>query len=107
MCTRVVSHASMPALVWERECTRVCATHSQRPRQKPEARHASLKCKPKEQIAPVCMYVCMYSPVNSVESVTRQQCGHVMLYLPSKTAVLSDLLTVLYVLTFVFTQLET
>lgn len=37
----------------------------------------------------VCMY--MYSPVNSVESVIQQQCGHVMLYLPSKIAVLSDL----------------
>lgn len=48
------------------------------------------------------LYVCMYSAVNSVESVTRQQCGHVMLYLPSKTAVLSDLLTVLYIFDFLF-----
>lgn len=58
----------------------------------------------------VCMY--MYSPVNSVESVIQQQCGHVMLYLPSKTAVLSDLWIVLYIFTsffffIVFTQLET
>lgn len=83
----------MLRFVWERECARACATHGQRPCQEPEARLASLKCKPKEQIAPVCMYVCMYmySPVNSVESVIQQQCGHVMLYLPSKTAVLSDL----------------
>lgn len=82
----------------------VCVVHGRRPCQKPEARLASLKCKPYEQIAPVCMY----STVNREGSVTQLRCGYVLLYLPSKMAVLLVLLIVLYILTFVvFNQLET
>lgn len=55
-----------------------------------------------KHIAPVCMY----SPVNRAGSVTRRP--RALLYLPSKTAVVLDLLLVLYILTFYFfAQLET
>lgn len=48
------------------------------------------------------MYVCMYSPVNRVNSVTQRPCGYVLLYLPSKMAVLLALLILLLHFDFLF-----
>lgn len=61
-----------------------CVVHGQRPCQEREARLACVNLN--EQIAPVCMY----SSVNIVDTVTQRPRGYVLLYLPSKTAVLLD-----------------
>lgn len=47
MCVPVQSHTYAYLMcVCARECMHVCVVHGQKPCQKPEARLASLKCKP-------------------------------------------------------------
>lgn len=81
MCVPVQSH--MHAYLCVYACESVCMCVSSMFRGHVRSRR---RVNLNEQITPVCMY----SPVNRVDSVTQRPCGYVLLYLPSKTAVLLD-----------------
>lgn len=98
VCACAVSHACILACACVWGCVHACV---RRPWSEAmsEAGDASCFAWSVNLTSKLHLYVCMYSPVNSV---TQRPCGYVLLYLPSKTAVLLDLLIVLYILTFCF-----